>query len=308
MRDPEYDRFGPWVIEISEEDPPPPLFLPYLTREETPLLSIKIPRKIERRDASPGMNLYDYMVTLYEDDLVILQRVDNDVRSFVFLYRDVKYIRLEEDLLKGSLFLAMPDELFMLPFNTVSRDVIRPLVDLIRQRYSDGAGQAPIGEENAVVQGELSYYFTRLLAKELAQNPQICSLAVQANTAVGSYESGTFRKLMFGMISKTLLESIHLGDGREMKIISRGKTFKYKWQTAHATETTFVPTANISGITWQADPGNEAVVTLTLDTPGGSVSYAFMHDNPSLPSYERYLTAVLGSEAAAQMPQPVTLT
>ena len=55
MRDPEYDRFGPWIIEISEADPPPPLFRPYLTREETVLLSIKIPRKIDRRDAPPAL-------------------------------------------------------------------------------------------------------------------------------------------------------------------------------------------------------------------------------------------------------------
>ncbi len=308
MRDPEYDRFGPWVLEISEEDPPPPLFLPYLTREETPLFSVKIPRKIERRDASPGMNLYDYMVSLYEDDLVILQRVGDAVRSFVFLYRDVKYVRLEEDLLKGSLFLAMPGELFLLPFNTVSRDAMRPLVDLIRQRYSDGGGQAPVGEKNAVVQGELSYYFSRVLARELSQNPQSRSLAVQADTLIGSYEAGALRRMMFGMISKTLLESIHLGDGRELKSIGRGRPYKYKWQTVHATETTFIPIANISGVTWQADPGNEAVVNLILDTPGGSITYVFTNDNPSLPGYERYLTAVSGAFPAAQTPQPAALT
>ncbi len=40
MGNPEYDRFGPWIIEISALDPPPPLFQPYLTRQETPLLDI----------------------------------------------------------------------------------------------------------------------------------------------------------------------------------------------------------------------------------------------------------------------------
>ena len=40
QRDPEYDRFGPWVIEIGDEDPPPPLFVPHLTRSEAPLLGL----------------------------------------------------------------------------------------------------------------------------------------------------------------------------------------------------------------------------------------------------------------------------
>jgi len=57
----EYNRFGPWVIEISEEDPPSPFFIPYLSRTEPALLSIKIPRKIDRRSAQAGMNLYDYL-------------------------------------------------------------------------------------------------------------------------------------------------------------------------------------------------------------------------------------------------------
>ena len=52
-RDAEYDRFGPWVVEIGDEDPPPPLFLPHLTRTEQALLSVKIPRKVARRRGTP---------------------------------------------------------------------------------------------------------------------------------------------------------------------------------------------------------------------------------------------------------------
>ena len=38
----EYDRFGPWAVEVSEEDPMPRLFEPHVTRREVPLLSLKI--------------------------------------------------------------------------------------------------------------------------------------------------------------------------------------------------------------------------------------------------------------------------
>ncbi|RKX93863.1 MAG: hypothetical protein DRP59_01775 [Spirochaetes bacterium] len=59
----EYDRFGPCIVEISEEDPFPPLFLPYLKGDESSLFSIKIPRREERRNLEPGMNLYDYVLS-----------------------------------------------------------------------------------------------------------------------------------------------------------------------------------------------------------------------------------------------------
>ena len=93
-------------------DPVPPLFQPYLTSEETPLLSVKVPRKIERRNARPGMNLYDYVVTLYHEELNILERVLDDVRSVTCPYRDIQCILHGEDLLAGRLRLILSKEAF----------------------------------------------------------------------------------------------------------------------------------------------------------------------------------------------------
>ena len=68
----EYNAFGPWAYEISEKYPLPPLFAPYFTADDKAVIKIKIPREIERRNAEPGMDLYDYVVALYEDRLLIL--------------------------------------------------------------------------------------------------------------------------------------------------------------------------------------------------------------------------------------------
>ena len=295
MRDPEYDAFGPWIIEISELDPPPPLFRPFLTRKEIPLLSIKIPRKIERRLAHPGMNLYDYMVTLYEEDLVVLQRVGSDVRSESFYYRDVQFLRYGEHLLKGELQLSMTEKLFILPFSTVSTKIMQRMVGLIRERYTEGTAQAAPGEAiGDMADEDLSYYFERLLAEEKAEHPESRLLAAQAETAVGAYETGTFRRLLFGIISKRLLESLHFSDGRELKIISRGKRYRYKGQSVYGLESCTIPTSNISGVRWEADEKNTAVMDLILQTAGGSVSFAFARENRSIDAYARFLAALPG--------------
>ena len=137
----EYDRFGPWAIEVTAEDPAPPLFRPYLTRSEPALLSIKIPRRIERRNARPGMDLYDYLVCLYGDDLTVLQRVGqqrsgHEVRAETLRYQDVQYMRVSQDLLRGNVRLGLPSGPFDLPYNTVSEHLMWRAVDLIRGRYA----------------------------------------------------------------------------------------------------------------------------------------------------------------------------
>ena len=132
----EYDRFGPWAVEISEQDPTPSLFEPFVTRREVPLLSLKIPRHVERRDARPGMDLYDYLVSLYRDELVVLRRVDREVRSTTCRLDDVRLLRVTRCLLRGSLHLGLPDGPIDLPYNTVSDALMLRLVALIRERYA----------------------------------------------------------------------------------------------------------------------------------------------------------------------------
>ena len=292
MRDPEYDRFGPWAIEISEEDPPPPLFVPYLTRDEEPLLSVKIPRNIERRNAHPGMNLYDYLVLLYEDDLVILQRVDADVRQDRVVYRDIQFIRYGENLLKGTLHLSTAVSAYDLPFNTTSKDIMRRLVVLIRERnIPEGAVIQPRTAHD-VPTGELSYFFTRLLATEEEHAPDLRLLAAQPDTSIGSAEKGILRKLLLGAISKTLMESFHVSEGRELRVTTRSRTFKYRWQTEYGAEYTFMPLYNISSYSWRDDAQNTAVIYLDLQTKGETLSFAFVRDNPWIAGYDRFLTAV----------------
>lgn len=289
MRDAEYDRFGPWVLEISEEDPPPPLFVPYLNRTEEPLTSIKIPRKIERRIAHPGMNLYDYMVTLYEDEVVILERVGDDVRTHAYSYDDIQYICLKEELLKGTLHLSLPGHAFDLPFNTVSKDVMGNIVDLLRERYAGAARGVTIMEEAQVDNEAFSYYFNSLLTKHQAGGTQFRLLAAQPTRAVGSFESESWRKLFYGAISKTLLESLHLSDGRELKIINRSKTYKYKWQTIYSKATYLVPVEKICAVSWEADEKNTAVTHMLLETSGATIEFALLQDNPTVKTYDRFL-------------------
>ena len=65
----EYDGFGPWIYEIRTREEIPRLFSDYPLDLETAVLTIKVPRVIDRRDANPAMDLYDILLSLGPDKL-----------------------------------------------------------------------------------------------------------------------------------------------------------------------------------------------------------------------------------------------
>jgi len=292
QRDPEYDRFGPWVIEICDEDPPPPLFVPHLTRAETPLLAVKIPRRIARREAHPGMDLYDYVVSLYEDDMVVLQRVEREVIAREIPYRDISYVRLREELLRGTVHLGVPGQPYDLPYNTVSSDVMRRLVGIIRERYQGEREPVPIAPSSTEM-SELSFYFERLLRSEQEGASAMQPLAAQADTPLGVIEESLARRILFGLVAKRLLESLHLSDGRELKVVDRGQPYAYRWQSTYGRAETWIPLANITAVDWDWGEDETGLVTVAVRTAAGDIDWVFTPNNATVARYRVFLTAAL---------------
>ena len=291
-RDREYDRFGPWVLAISDDDPPPALFLSHPRRTEAALLTIKIPRRIERRKARPGMNLYDYVVSLYEHDMVIHERVGHDVRTTVFRYADVQHLRVDQNLLRGSLHLAMDGIAFELPYNTVSNALMDRVIGIIRGRYvPPGSSHRPVARLE-LGPDTLSFYFERLLHAEQAGGTGMQPLAIQPETAVGSLETSLPRRVFEGLVSRRLLETMHLSDGRELKIVGRGTTLAYRWQSVYGRSVAYLPTANLTAARWSAGVADAGLLGLELQTRGGSARYAFSADNPTVGTLRAYLEAL----------------
>lgn len=70
----EYDLFGPWVDEVRTEDEVPRLYRRHRLDLAAARLVLKVPRDIARRDARPGMDLYDHLVALEPSCLTVLSR------------------------------------------------------------------------------------------------------------------------------------------------------------------------------------------------------------------------------------------
>ena len=225
-RQKEYDRFGPWVTEISDEDPVPPLFAPYVKDEAAPLLSLKIPRKIERRQANPGMDLYDYLVSAHEDHILILKRDGSSVSSQRCRYDEIQMVHFVEDLLDGRLQLLIADKPLEIPFNSVSGEVMVKLLGLVRERYAGDTTFATDSLSAAQPNRGLSFYFQGRLSEYATNSPEFKLCASQAEVAVGHTEHAGVRRLFFQLIGRRLTESLHYSDGRELLIIHHGRKYR----------------------------------------------------------------------------------
>jgi hypothetical protein len=200
---------------------------------------------------------------------------------------------MRDDLLRGTVHLGISDWPYDLPYNTVSGDIMRRLTGIIRGRYLAESGSLP-DQPEAVETTELSFYFERLLRDEQESTSGMVPVAAQANTPMGALESGVLRRFLFGVVDKRLLESLHLSDGRELRVVDRGRTYAYRWHSVYGRRETWVPLANITSAEWDWGPDDSDAnpVTVTLGTPAGELPWTFTPNNPSLGHYRRFLTTV----------------
>jgi hypothetical protein len=133
----EYDAFGPWIYEIDEEQEIPRLFRSCYSEAGSPLLLFKVPRKIDRRAASPNMDLYDYLVGAFDTYVHIWIRAGKNVVEKRINYGDVFAVRDAHALLKGELTLYTESEPVIIDYNTVSEDVISKLINIVESKISN---------------------------------------------------------------------------------------------------------------------------------------------------------------------------
>ncbi len=133
----EFDSFGPWILLINEDHAVPPLFQPLEKKLTGSLMAFKIPRDIERREANPAMNLYDAVMGILEDKILIFKRVLRDGRDGVqeieIPLSEISGLRNNTYLLSGILTIYTAGKSIEIPYNTVSDEIIQEALGLIRK-------------------------------------------------------------------------------------------------------------------------------------------------------------------------------
>lgn len=249
MRSNEYDMFGPWILEINAIDDIPRLFKPYFSKIDDVLLLIKIPKNIERRNANPSMDLYDYVLGVYDEYLLILKKHSKSVDVLKIKFKDIVAITNSNDLLNGNVILYLSKKIISFHYNAVSMDIIQHLLKLVREKYTKNNNLIleDVQDYNSV-QGVDELYIN-LLHHFASAEDQFNVLAIQRSIkAIPSYTTITKRIIDFvNIYRENLLQStMYLTNKRELLIISRGKTFGKPNTEVHRYDLTYISLSRIT--------------------------------------------------------------
>ena len=165
----EYDSFGPWILYVNETDDIPDAFIDRFRWDDTIVTAFKVPRKVERRNTKVGKDLYDYLVILYKDRLEVMHISGDSPNTGSVRYDDILAVSKLVDLLHGELTISMREQRVIIPFNSVSEDLIDDVISKLETFCTEGP-EFELPQEN----GEIfpsSQLYRNLLAREQQRKP-----------------------------------------------------------------------------------------------------------------------------------------
>ena len=288
----EYDAFGPWIYEISEEHPLPPLFQPHFPVTDKPLMSFKIPREIERRRATPDMDLYDYVIGAYEDHILILKREGHTVTSTTVAYGEVEGIRLFRKFLHGICTLYLSGSALTITFNTTSMQLMRRFVRLIRSKYQTkerGRGRSRIFVDPACLPDITDALFNNLLIDLRDAGERFTVGAFQPAKSI-LLRQPSFTQRLFGLLKPQFLPSaLHLFDQDELLIIVQENAEKNAQESEYGYDFTYIPLHKLQSVYLEEDAAYQQVTACTLKLGNNRFQLSFASDNQQAENFYRNL-------------------
>ena len=278
----EYNAFGPWAYEISEKYPLPPLFAPYFTADDKAVIKIKIPREIERRNAEPGMDLYDYVVALYEDRILILKREDGTVLEKQIPLKEFKGVRIYQNLLKGGYTIFSARGSISFPFNSVSLDLFRKLTNLVLERVKSQVrdiSSLPVTET-----APESMLLINMLHDTEMKLPDIRVGAVQKSTDV--HRKGATQNMIERMLwGEMNPEALHLYTDQYLIVFENGVFPNHVGMQDFGYTQTIIPLDRIDGIEVAHSEEYSLLEESRLTLGQDRIAYHFEIDNEEVSAF-----------------------
>ena len=271
----EYDAFGPWIYKITEKNPMPSLFFLYYKENNNYLMLIKIPRDIERRKAKPDMDLYDYVIGMYENYGYILKRNGKEVEEVKFYYYEVESIENYRSLLLGKLTIHLKNSTIIIPYNAVSIEIIFELLKIIRNRYTQNTYKS-ISVIDKNKNSKIDSLYKSLIKERSLHGDFFPIMVFQPTTNLNNSK-------LFGLISsRLLLSTMHLLNDRELLVINRGTPIQYGKKVIHSYSFLYVPIEKIDGIKFEKCKGYGCIQTICIITKVNTFKFYFDEKNQNL--------------------------
>lgn len=131
----EYNEFGPWITEISQEEDITHQFIHLKDEILAADLAIKLPVDKEWRDVKEGELLYNALITLSKDIIAYDRIIDGVAYSCKIAFHDIDYIQLKEGILSNVLKIGTPFENISLSYMPIPMDLAKKIIDLLVEGF-----------------------------------------------------------------------------------------------------------------------------------------------------------------------------
>jgi len=128
----EYNAFGPWIGDVRTPEDVPRVFRTHDFDPASAALAIKIPRNIARRDARPGMDLFDRLLIVDDRAFTVLTRAEGTFTTASLPISAIAAFEDSVDLLDGRLIIRSADAAIEIAYNGSSHSSIQRLIDVLR--------------------------------------------------------------------------------------------------------------------------------------------------------------------------------
>ena len=262
----EYDAFGPWVYEIDSDHPLPRLFAPAVGDPAAYRMLLKIPRNIERRKATPDMNLYDYVLGADGESVWVWRRQEDGVERTRLAFRDISGIRLYQRLLHGVCTLYGVAGAVELPYNTVSAAVLWRFAELVRGHFPQtNAAPAGLRPDASLRETDVDIWLFNQM-RDLRERG-VAFTVDGYQPCRGAYPTG--RRLPWTK-PEEFAGTLYLHNERELFLLRSGKPEK-KGEQKYSAEFTAIAWEALQGVSLEADTKHEDTLLASFHLPGASL-------------------------------------
>jgi len=239
----EYDRFGPWVAEIKVEDDVPRQFVEFADPILKSDFSFKVPVAAERRDLKPGMVLYETVVSVTGDRLLILHLRESSIDRREVDLKSLQYIQCNKAMLFGELLMVSAGQSSSITFNVVEPEPIEKLERHIRAQYCDHVPKVNLddilGQEHTQ-----SFLYETLLAQE-AKKENLKIVAYQPSIQLKAEHIPLLQRWKVVPEELVLKDTLFLTNGSELIVMSRMQDVKRVRQSDYGYRHTYIPLGNV---------------------------------------------------------------
>ena len=295
MRNTESDAFGPWITEIDSEALLPKLYAGVVDMAKNYDVLVKIPRDIERRKVVPGMDLYDYVLGVYDNELLIYKRVGSSVTQDSIKLEDIVSIEEICSILLGRLVIKTYHSKFEFEFSTVSLTVVTKLISIIRKYTNRNYADISLQLLPDTSIKSLDIFFTNKVNQMKYEEEKLHVLALQPSINLSYEEYSNFKKAYLRIMNGHLQSCLYLTNFSELIVLKYGKNFARINDSDYSFSITYIPFDKITTPILTDSPQTSELDIISIGKDDNIVDFIFTDVNEHKDSLFRNLQIISNS-------------